>query len=475
MVSTLQALISMAFFQLNLSMQATKEIKINFERRTSDFIATQGLLHSGAPVVVALSGGADSVALLAVLIALGYDCRAAHCNFHLRGEESMRDSRHCHELCAKLGIDLYVRDFDVERRRREHPGESVEMACRELRYAWFAELLDREGAQAVAVGHHKEDRAETFMLNLMRGSGISGLTSMRARSGSVVRPLLSFTREEIEAYVEACGLSFITDSSNASDAHRRNRLRNRVFPLLEEMFPGAIESVLRTISHLEAAGDLYADAVAERRERYFSDSRHIDIENLLMAEPQAATLLFEFLRPLSFTYTQVCDMLAAGGSSGAVFHSTDGETVAEINRGKLAISDASRLKLSAGECFTVNPRHDISEPIHIAVTSGDVVFFKPEGLGPTVAYLDATALEGNALWELRHWRRGDRMVPFGARKSKLVSDLYAAARFSAEQKRTTWILTRNDEIVWIPGLRNSALFAVGPGTKRFLRLQLLSS
>ncbi|MBD5234223.1 MAG: tRNA lysidine(34) synthetase TilS [Bacteroidales bacterium] len=454
-------------------MPSQAEIKKTFEQRTARYIASRTLLHAGAPVVVALSGGADSVALLAALSSLGYDCRAAHCNFHLRGEESMRDSRHCHMLCETLGVDLYVRDFDVEARRREHPGESVEMACRELRYAWFAELLDREGAQAVAVGHHREDRAETFMLNLMRGSGINGLTSMRPRSGAVVRPLLPFSRAEIEAYVEACGLTFITDSSNASDAHRRNRLRNRVFPLLEELFPGAGDAVLRTISHLEAAGELYSEVVAERRQRYFPDGRSIDLALLKSSEPQAPTLLFEFLRPLAFTYTQVCDMIDASSSSGAVFHSTDGETVAEINRGQLVVSDARRLRLVAGECYTVNPARDITEPIRIAVTSDDVFAFRPEALGPSVAYLDAAALEGNPLWELRHWRRGDRIIPFGAKKSKLVSDLYAAARFSAEQKRNTWILTRNDEIVWIPCLRNSALFAVGPGTKRFLRLQVL--
>ena len=217
----------------------------DFERRTADFITSRRLLRSDAPVIVALSGGADSVALLAVLLRLGYDCRAAHCNFHLRGEESMRDMNHCRAVAEKLDVDLYVRDFDVSARRSAFPGESVEMACRELRYNWFSDLLDRECAQAVAVGHHREDRAETFMLNLMRGAGIAGLTSMRPQSGNVVRPLLPFTRREIEDYVAQHGLTFINDSSNASDAHRRNRLRNNIFPALEAAFPGALDAVLR--------------------------------------------------------------------------------------------------------------------------------------------------------------------------------------------------------------------------------------
>ncbi len=445
------------------------DIAKDFISRTRAFIEERGLLHHSAPVVVALSGGADSVALLAVLSALGYDCRAAHCNFHLRGEESMRDCRHCHEVCRRLDVDLYVRDFDVEARRREHPGESVEMACRELRYAWFADLLDRDAAQAVAVGHHREDRAETFMLNLMRGAGIAGLTSMRPRSGAVVRPLLPFSRSEIEQYLAAIGLDFITDSSNASDAHRRNRLRNRVYPLLEELFPGATDAVLRSVAHLESAAAIYDDAIADRRRRYFADARHIDLRELQQTEREAPTVLFELLRPLSFTFTQVCDMLAAP-ASGAVFHSTDDVAVAEINRGVLEVCDARRLKLAAGECFTVNPARDIAEPIAIQASNADVAFFRPENLGPAVAYLDAAAFDGSPLWELRHWRRGDRMVPFGARKSKLLSDIFAAAHFSPAQKREAWILTRNGEIVWLPGLRCSALFAVGPGTKRFVRL-----
>ena len=155
----------------------------NFETRVADYIAAGGLLHKSAPVIVALSGGADSVALLAVLSRLGYDCRAAHCNFHLRGEESVRDMRHASYVSEKLGVDIYIRHSALPERMKE-TGESVEMACRSLRYAWFEELLDRDGAQATAVGHHREDRAETFMLNLLRGTGIAGLTSMRPRSGS---------------------------------------------------------------------------------------------------------------------------------------------------------------------------------------------------------------------------------------------------------------------------------------------------
>lgn len=441
-----------------------------FERRTADFIASRHLLRSDAPVIVALSGGADSVALIAVLLRPGYDCRAAHCNFHLRGDESMRDMNHCRAVAEALDVDLYVRDFDVAARRSAFPGESVEMACRELRYCWFADLLDRECAQAVAVGHHREDRAETFMLNLMRGAGIAGLTSMRPRSGNVVRPLLPFSRLEIERYLEQRNLGFINDSSNASDVHRRNRLRNNIFPALEAAFPGALDAVLRTVANLESANSIYMEAVEQKRNRYFSGTA-VRLAALVAAEPEAATLLLEFLRPLGFTYSQICDMISVSGASGAHFRSTDGTVVAEISHGKLSLFDASRLNLAAGEVYSVNPLHDIMSPVRITVSRMPVSNFFAEGLGPSVAYFDAAVLDGEHRWELRHYRRGDRMVPFGAKKSKLLSDIFAGAHYSAEQKRRAWLLTRDDEIVWLPGLRNSALFAVGPGTKEYIRMQ----
>lgn len=443
-----------------------------FEKKASAYIKAQGLLRRDAPVLVALSGGADSVALLAVLTRLGYDCRAAHCNFHLRGEESMRDMRHCQAICEQLDVDLYIRDFDVEERRRLFPGESVEMACRELRYPWFYDLLDRDCAQAIAVGHHREDRVETFFLNLMRGAGIAGLSSMRPRSGSVVRPLLAFSRSEVEQYLEALNLIYITDSSNASDVHRRNRLRNTILPSLEDAFPGACESILRSISHLESANAIFAEAIEVKRQVYFSGGTHIDLAKLVECESEAATILFEFLRPLRFTYTQVLDILDCATSSGAHFRSTDGVVVAELSHGILELVDAARLNLSVEECYTVNIAKDIVEPIAIASKIHPIADFEPERLGASVAYIDADALESNPRWELRHYRRGDRIVPFGAVKSKLVSDLFAAAHYSASQKRQAWILTRNEEIVWIPGLRNSALFPVKPDTKRYIRLEI---
>lgn len=441
----------------------------NIEGRVAAFIERERLLHADAPVVVALSGGADSVALLAIMRRLGYDCRAAHCNFHLRGEESMRDMRHASAIAEALDVDIYIRDFDVDTYRAEHPG-SVEMACRDLRYAWFADLLDREGAQAVAVGHHSEDRVETFLLNLMRGTGIAGLTSMRPRSANVVRPLLCLTRQEIESYLAARKLGFIEDSSNSSDAHRRNRLRNTIIPALEESFPGASAAIMRTVANLESTEKVYRAAIDSKIRQYRKDNE-VDMTSL-GADDSAQSVLFEILYPLGFTPTQVSDILFSASASGPRFISTDGKVVAELSHGILRLSDARTIEsLVKSDSCVVDLRHDIAEPVIINVANFPVENFHPERLGPSVAYVDAAALDGSPVWELRHPRRGDRMVPFGAVKSKLLSDIFADAKLSASAKREQWVLTRDGEIVWLPGLRNSALWSVGPATKRYIRLQ----
>ncbi len=344
------------------------------------------------------------------------------------------------------------------------------MACRDLRYRWFDDLLDRDGAQAVAVGHHREDRAETFILNLMRGAGIEGLTSLRYRNGNVVRPLLDLSRDDIERFLESENLDYITDSSNASDAHRRNRVRNRLFPMMEEMFPGAVDSVLQSIDNLSRTRTIYAEAIASKDAIYRSDNT-IHLSRLVESEKEPAGVLFEILRGSGFNFSQICSMVERAHCSGLSFTASDGNTVAELSHGTITLTDGARAVVT-DEAYTVNPHHDIHGPVSIAVSHHPVEEFHPERFGADVAYFDATTLEGNHVWQLRHYRRGDRMVPFGSVKSKLVSDLFAAAKYSAEEKRKAWLLTCDGEIVWIPGLRNSSFASIGSHTQRYIRLRL---
>lgn len=432
-----------------------------------------GIDIARGPVIVALSGGADSVALLAVLHALGCDCRAAHCNFHLRGEESMRDMRHVQSLCESLGIDLYIRDFDVPA-QMEASGESVEMACRTLRYRWFDELLDRERASYIAVGHHREDRAETFMLNLMRGAGLDGLTSMRMVEGNIIRPLLDLSRSEIERYLAECGLGFVTDSTNAENEFRRNSLRNRVFPLLSEIFgAGALDSVVKTVENLERSRSIYLETVKTKSERYYDGVSIIDLEALSSLEKEPALVLFEILRDKGFNFSQTSKMVERAKASGLEFSSTDGRTVAEISHGKILLMDAAHRSIS-DENHIVDISQTIHRPITIRISEKPVVMFTPPtDTAACHAFFDADIALADHLWELRHYRRGDRMIPFGAKRSKLISDIFANAKYSAAEKRRAWFLTCDGEIVWAPGLKNSTFAAIGPETRRFIHLEYI--
>lgn len=441
----------------------------DFLRHTREYICRHSLLRPGAKVIVAVSGGADSVALLCVLCALGYDCVAAHCNFHLRGDESDSDMRHVERLTAAIGVDLYVKDFDVAA-RRSLTGESLEMACRGLRYAWFAELLDRDCAQAVAVGHHREDQAETFFLNLMRGSAITGLCGMRPRQGDVVRPLLERSRAEIEEYLRVSGLGWVNDSTNAACNFARNRVRNRLLPLLDSLFPGATDSILRSMSHLAENRELYVRAAAQFMAPYIVSDGEVDLGRLL-ADPQASLLLFEHLRPEGFSRTQTDDMLAAAvRGSSAVFHARGGSHSRALDHGILRRPHAD--VLSAPDAADVSLMHDVPEPVHIAVSRHDISEFRPVR-DPNVMYIDARALEGAHRWQLRHRRHADRMRPFGMKGSRLVSDIMADARLSAAERTATWLLTRDDDVLWVVGIRASALFAVSPDTKTYLKLTYL--
>lgn len=439
----------------------------SFLSQVKKTIESHGLLSKKARIVVALSGGADSVALLSALVELGYDCVAAHCNFHLRGEESNRDMRFVESLTRQLGIDLYVREFNVGE-RIEITGESIEMACRELRYKWFYDLLDREQGQAIAVGHHREDQVETFFLNLFRGSGVAGLAGMRFRNGHVVRPLLDVSRSQIECYLSQKGIGWINDSSNASSEFSRNRIRNEIMPLIRQLFPAAEDSILRSMAFLREDEAAVSSLVKLKIERYVNPaSRDIDLAKLIDNEPFPNKILYEILKPEGFNRSQTDDMIRSAQNAGGIFRASETH-IRELDHGILRGPQAAS-PLSEGE-HEISLLRTIVDPIRIEISRHNVAEFKSEN-NPLVAYLDAEILAEPAKWILRRWRNADRMTPYGMTGSKLVSDIFAHAKFSAKQKREAWILTRNGQILWIVGLRASALFSIGPSTRYYLRLE----
>ena len=435
--------------------------------KISDSIASHKLFEAHDVVIVALSGGADSVALLCALVKLGYHCVAAHCNFHLRGEESMRDCLHAQSIAAALGVECHTTDFDVKGYMQEH-GVSIEMACRELRYEWFEQLRVEVGAAAIAVAHHRDDNIETFFLNLLRGTGIAGLSGMAPRNGYIVRPMLNCTREEIEGFLTEQNLTFVTDSTNLENDFSRNRLRNIVLPSLYDQFPNAADAIEATISMLQDNEAIYRQKIGEARESYVTSNDEvvtIALDRLIANEQRAATILFELLRPFKFNATQARDMISASETSGKSFIAP--RHIAIINRHSLIIRRNDNEE-SQSE-YTIDLSGDIFSPIRLTIKP----MIKPDGDTSTstdTILLDASVLADNPTFTLRKWRKGDRFAPFGMRGTKKLSDVFSDAKLSLFEKSQMWLLTRNDVILWIVGLRASRHFPVTDSTTSVLKI-----
>lgn len=424
-------------------------------------IDAAGGLDRRRKVGVALSGGADSVALLSILTALEYHCVALHCNFHLRGDESDRDELHVRELTSKMGVHLEVAQMDVAA-RREATGESVEMACRELRYRWFEKMADTLDLQAIAVAHHRDDQIETFFLNLLRGSGVKGLAAMKPRNGLIIRPLLEMTRCQIVEYLNGERLSYVTDSTNACDEYKRNRLRNRVIPLLNELFPGASDSIAHAINNLRRQAALLEETVDSRRKHYVDSHNIIDLQRIMESEAHPAEILYEILSTEGFNASTVNDIIASAGKTGLTFRGKNLTYILE--RGKL------------------NPETSDSQPMAGIYTDpseipGITVEIIPRTALPTLKcdkltlLLDADALGGEHLWELRPWREGDRMAPYGMRGTRLVSDIFTDAKMPAGRRRQQPVVIIDGVIAWLPGLRASKHYAVTDSTVSVMRLR----
>ncbi len=409
------------------------------------YIESGRLLTKKGVVLVALSGGADSVALLLLLQDLGYACEAAHCNFHLRGAESGRDEDFVRRLCQERQVNLHVIHFNTMEYAATHH-LSIEMAARELRYAWFEKLRKERDAQAVAVAHHADDSIETFLLNLLRGTGINGLRGIRPRNGYIVRPLLCLNRADILHYLERKGQAYVTDSTNLQDEYTRNKIRLRLLPLMEEINPAVRRSLLGTATHLDEAADIYNIGIEAAKQRVL-DKEGIGIE-ALGKEVSSRSVLFEILHPLGFNEAQLEDIFrACTGQSGRVFESEAWRVVKD--REKLLIQKKE-------EALPVPPRLRITEYPY------DENFVIPREKHR--ACFDTDKLKGELY--LRLWRPGDVFVPFGMKGKKTIGDYLTDRKYSILQKRRQWVLCCDDAIVWLVGERTDNRYRVDGQTRR---------
>lgn len=375
---------------------------VQLVKKVSQFINTNGLPTNESRMLVTVSGGADSVALLRILLMLRYECHVVHCNFHLRGEESNRDELFVKNLCEQLSIPCDVISLDTKEYARKN-ALSIEMAAREQRYEAFEKLRIEKGCDYIAVAHHMEDSAETILLNLIRGTGITGLTGIAPLMGKIVRPLLGVKRQEIEDFLRSISQPYVTDSTNESDEFARNKVRNRIIPAMEEINPAAVDNIIRTAHHLQGTQDLL-------------DNRS--------SEEASITILHGFLHPYGYNETQVSNLITAlkrnqqtlipsgNGSSG---------TTLVVSRKQFDKETMPRAK----NTFCLDIRK-VMFPISI-----------------------------------RTWKQGDKIYPFGMNgKSKLVSDILTDAKLSRQERERQQVLCVGNEIAWIVNIRSDERFRV---------------
>ncbi len=421
-------------------------------KKVKEFIEKEDLFSKQDKILVALSGGADSVALTRILITLGYHCEAAHCNFELRGEESDRDEDFVRNFCRSLNIKCHSIHFET-RRYAAQQSISIEMAARELRYNWFSKICEESDCQVVAVAHHKDDSVETMLLNLIRGTGINGLLGIRPKNGNVVRPLLCASRQEVVEYLHRMNQTYVTDSTNLEDEYTRNKIRLNLLPLMEEINPSVKDGLVKTSSYLNDISKVYQQAIKESIDRIFiTPEKEISIEKL-MNEPAPQALLFEVLSPLGFNSTQVEEVYGSlNGQPGKRFISSQWQVV----------KDRDLLLIEKVKTANDKPQIIFEE-----------VLFTKEFVIPkdkNTACFDANKFKG--VISIRKWEKGDYFIPFGMKGKKLVSDFMTDSKFSLLKKEQQWVLSCNDQIAWLIGERTDNRFRIDDSTQKVIIAKL---
>ena len=416
------------------------------------YIEKHKLLDFSELYLVALSGGADSVALLVMLREAGYRVHAAHCNFHLRGAESDRDEAFCVSLCERLGVELHRVHFDTRTYAELHK-VSIEMAARELRYKWFEQLRADIGAAGICVAHHRDDSVETVLMNLVRGTGLRGLCGIQPRHGFILRPLLGVSREEIEAYLANKGQEYVTDSTNLKADVMRNKIRLHILPVLRELNPAVSENIQRTAEYLTEAQRML-DGILES----YKDCKLLDLKELTKYS-SSEYVIFEWLKNYGFNGSQIDQIMNA--DTGSIFTSPTGIDLL-VDRQRLIVE--SSLKPLKKMVIPEDGNYIIGNNTFRIRKCSPYVSKQKD-----LATLDASKVLFPLI--VRRAEEGDRMQPYGMKGSKLLSDLMTDLKMTLfEKRRQLVVVDAQGIIVWVVGLRTDQRVAVTEETTEVLEI-----
>lgn len=432
------------------------------------YLHQEKLFDSSQRILLAVSGGADSMLMLHLFTHAGFPVAVAHCNFGLRGDESNGDEQFVADYCDQHNLPFFVKQFNTEEFAQQE-GISIEMAARELRYAWFDLLLDRHGYHYLATAHHQDDVIETFLINLSRGSGIKGLSGIQPKSGTIIRPMLFTNRLEIMEYCQRLSIAYRTDSSNQDTVYKRNLIRQQIIPLLEQVNPAFRRNALKTIGNLHETGLLFQQRMSEIKAFVYSEDDQgavIHIDKLQTLSP-LRTILFELIREFGFQAEQVDDIIdSLNKESGRKFFSDSYRLVKD--REFLLISPFAA---KSEKVFYIDEDcAGIHFPVHLSVGKLERTADFRFSTNPNVADLDLDKLTFPLI--LRHWQEGEYFQPLGMTGLKKVSDFFIDEKYSIPEKENAWILASGNQVVWMVGKRLDDRFKITAKTKRILRVKL---
>ena len=424
--------------------------------KVQKFITKRQLFSKEDVLLLAISGGADSVCLFFILKELGYKIEIAHCNFNLRAEESNNEEYFVIELAKKYNIPIYVKSFETQKYATKNK-ISIQMASRELRYQWFEYLLEKNNLDFLITAHHRDDNIETFFINLIRGTGINGLSGIKSKNKSIIRPFIEISKEEIIQYLDGNNIIYCKDSSNLNVKYLRNKVRNHLIPILKEINPSIEKTIIDEISILNGVNKIFQKQINYIKSYLLikeNDCHKIKFSDLIK-EDNIEIILFEILTPFGFfNISQILNTIKS--QSGKRFLSTSHQLI--IDRQEIIIA---LLPNKNEEIEILNTVIEIQKPIKLNFTiSDDISIIKD---------LNIAKLDFNKLifpLKLRKWKKADRFIPLGMTNFKKLSDFFIDQKYSILDKQNQWILCSGKDIIWIVGERIDDRYKVDNNTKK---------
>lgn len=412
-------------------------------------------------LLVAVSGGVDSMVLINLLLKSNLNFSVAHCNFQLRGKDSDLDESFVEEFCLKHNIEFYIKQFDVESFKTEF-NYSTQMAARELRYKWFFDLIKKNKFDSLLTAHHLNDSLETFLINLSRGTGIKGLTGIQNNSYKILRPLLPFSKKEILNYANENNLQWREDETNLETEYARNKIRHEITPVLEEIHPGFLDNFSKTIQFLNSDSILIQNHIHEIREKLFQkkkDSWEISINELKKLNP-LLSYLHSLFSEFGFKYPLEMEKLISSSKNGEI-HSSKFRLIK--NRDHLIL--ISLIKDSFSNEIELKPNQIIEKPLYLRFSKSN---FQDLNASESLDFTDI-----KFPLRLRKQKSGDVFFPLGMKGSKKVSKFFKDEKFSQIEKENAWILVdEDDQILYIVGKRVDERFKIKTNTHKFLNIYL---